>query len=158
MKSPTLTIMHHINVETVLGTMRLAGSESILSLKKLRFHLGSESARALVDHQKLSSYYQDKLRGFLVRFGNTIVSPEREHVLLGQYYLQQVISVQVANMFIMCDGAFPTMQDYKTVSDLVEPMREHFPGFDDLEDEDHKGMTKKSASLNTLTRTSSCLA
>ena len=131
--------MHYMNAETVLGTMQLADSDSILSLKKLRFHLGSESARALVDHPKLSSHHRDKLREFLGRLGDTTVSPEREHVLLGQYYLQQVISVQVANIFMMCDGAFPTMRDFETVRDLVEPMREHFPGFDDLEDEDHDG-------------------
>lgn len=138
LKSPTLIIMHHTNAEAVLGTMQLAGNE-ILPLKKLRFHLGSESARALVNHQKLSSYHKGKLREFLGRLGDSVVSPEREHALLGQYYLQQVISVQVANMFMMCDGVFPTAQDFETVRDLVEPMREQFPGFDELEDEDHDG-------------------
>ena len=31
------------------------------------------------------------------------------------------------------------MRDFETVRNLVEPMREHFPGFEDLEDEDHDG-------------------
>ena len=34
---------------------------------------------------------------------------------------------------------FPTLSDYNRVAGLLEPFRDNFPEFDDLEDEDHDG-------------------
>jgi hypothetical protein len=55
-------------------------------------------------------------------------------------YLKEVLSLQLGEIFMMCDArTFPTHADYVRVSLLLEPLRDDFPEFDDLEDEDHDG-------------------
>lgn len=122
-----------------LGSMNLAGSGSLLRLSRLRFHLGTKSARLLSSHAKLSDNSRTIISNFLSQMGNG-VSPERHHVLLGQAYLKTVLSLQLGATFIMGDAAvFPTVSDYNRVAGLLECLREDFPEFDDLEDEDHDG-------------------
>ena len=137
-KSPTLIITLTGGVSS-LGSMSLAGSGPLLQLTRLRFHLGSESARRLSSHAKLTDNGRETLTRFLSLMGNR-VSPERQHVLLGQAYLKGVLSLQLGGIFIMGDArTFPTLADYNRVSELLEPLRDDFPEFDDLEDEDHDG-------------------
>ena len=63
-KSPTLIITIHGGVSP-LGSMILAGSEHLLPMKYLRFHLGTESACRLRSHAKLSDTSQAILAEFL---------------------------------------------------------------------------------------------
>jgi hypothetical protein len=81
-KSPTLIITITGGVSS-LGPMFLAGSGPLLQLPRLRFHLGSESARRLSSHAKLTDSGRKTLTDFLSQMGHH-VSPERQHVLLGQ--------------------------------------------------------------------------
>jgi hypothetical protein len=62
-------------------------------------------------------------------------------VLLGQRYLQSVVSIQRGNLFVMCDYdlPLPTFDELDAVERLVEPMLDDFEDFDDLKDEDHDG-------------------
>jgi hypothetical protein len=135
-KSPTLIITIAGGVSP-LGSMSLAGSGPLLQLTRLRFHLGTESARLLSSHAKLSDNSRTILTIFLSQMGNR-VSPERHHVLLGQAYLKTVLSLQLGGIIMMGDATvFPTLSDYNRVAGLLEALREDFPEFDDLEDEDH---------------------
>lgn len=139
-KSPTLIIAIAGGVSS-LGSMSLAGSGPLLELTHLRFHLGTESARLLSSHAKLSDSGRTILTAFLsqMEIGNQ-VSPERRHVLLGQAYLKTVLSIQLGGIIMMVDATvFPTLSDYNRVAGLLEPLRHDFPEFDDLEDEDHDG-------------------
>ena len=137
-KSPTLIIKITGGVSS-LGSMSLAGSAPLLELNRLRFHLGTESARLLSTHAKIDDNGRTILTTFLSQMGNQI-SPERRHVLLGQAYLKNVLSLQLGGIFMMGDpSVFPTNSDYNRVEGLLEPLREDFPEFDDLEDEDHDG-------------------
>lgn len=137
-KSPTLNITIAGGVSP-LGSMRLAGSAPLLELKRLRFHLGTGSARLLSSHEKLSDNSRTILTTFLGHTGNQI-SPERRHVILGQAYLKDVLSLQLGGLMMMGDPTvFPTLSDYTRVASLLEPLRRDFPEFDDLEDEDHDG-------------------
>jgi hypothetical protein len=67
--------------------------------------------------------------------------PERTHVVLGQAYLKTVLSLQLGDIFIMGNAAtFLTTEDYDRVEDLLHHyLRDDFPEFDKLEDEDHNG-------------------
>ncbi|CAB9501513.1 expressed unknown protein [Seminavis robusta] len=120
--------------------MSLAGSGPLLQLTRLRFHLGTESARLLSSHAKLSDNGRTILTAFLSQMGNQVL-PERRHVLLGQAYLKTVLSLQLGGIIMMGDATvFPTLSDYNRVAaGLLEPLRQDFPEFDDLEDEDHDG-------------------
>jgi hypothetical protein len=110
-KSPTLTITIAGGVSS-LGSMSLAGSGPLLQLTRLRFHLGSVSARSLSSHAKLSENGRETLANFLLQMGQR-VSPERQHALLGQTYLKEVLSLQLGDVFIMGDAQmFPTLADY----------------------------------------------
>jgi hypothetical protein len=62
-KSPTLVIKRHDGVS--LGSLSLAGSDSLLDLKWVRFHLGSESVQALLDSNN-SKLADGSARGFVV--------------------------------------------------------------------------------------------
>jgi hypothetical protein len=116
----------------------LAGSDPLLSKNSMRFHLGTQSARMLSTHDKLSSGNRAKLAEFLDAMGG-IVSDERRHVLLGQHLLQTVVSIQRGPLYLMCDfdSPFPRLQEVAAVDQLVEPLLEEFEEIDDLEDEDH---------------------
>jgi len=105
----------------------------------MRFHLGTASATILSTHGKLSSGNRAKLTNFLDAMGDT-VSDERQHVLLGQQFLETVVSIQRGPIYLMCvfDMAFPTLQEVAAVEQLVEPLLEEFEEFDFLEDEDHE--------------------
>lgn len=68
------------------------------------------------------------------------VSPESRYALLGQAYLKTVLSLQLGGIIMMGDPTiFPTLSDYNRVAGLLEPLRQNFPEFDDLEGEDHDG-------------------
>lgn len=124
-----------------MGTMALAGNEGLMEIPFLRFHLGSESVRAvLANHNnKLSQADVGKLNTFLSVMGNN-EAPERNHVLLGQIYLDCVVSVQYEGFLLMGDGNhFPSREDFVLINNILIPLREDFPEFDDLEDDDHDG-------------------
>jgi hypothetical protein len=81
-KSPTLCLTITIaGGVSSLGSMSLAGSGPLLQLTRLRFHLGSVSARTLSSHAKLSDHGRETLANFLLQMGQR-VSPERQHALL----------------------------------------------------------------------------
>jgi len=126
-----------------IGAMSLAGSDPLLDLPYLRFHLGTASVQALLASNVLTSTLTEGDRGKLTTFLQTmgpLVSPERRHVLLGQVYLKHVLSLQVEGVLLMGDPeCFPTRANYNTVARLLLPLRDDFPEFDDLEDEDHDG-------------------
>ena len=149
-KCPTLVIKR--GDERAFAPMRLAGSDELILLKSLRFHLGSASAAALQDHAKLSTSNKAKLTSFLTSMGGS-VSVERQHVLLGQAYLKTVTSVQHGSVYMMCDFNmdFPTKAEHDIVVNLVEPMVvEDFEGFDALEDEDHNGDDDEECSFECI--------
>ena len=51
-----------------------------------------------------------------------------------------VLSLQLGGIIMMGDATvFPTLSDYNRVAGLLESLREDFPEFDHLEDEDHDG-------------------
>jgi hypothetical protein len=148
-KPPTL-IIKRIDGRN-LTDMRLAGSDPLLEMKSMRFHIGTASALTIQGHAMLTTGNKRKLDNFLESMGSS-VSPERHHVLLGQAYLQNVTSVQHQSIFMMCDIGmeFPTIVDYETLVALVEPMVEEFIGFDDLEDEDHDGDDDEEGSFEFI--------
>lgn len=80
-KSPTLVI-NRLNGAN-LGSMCLAGSRPLLSMARLWFLLGTESAQLLSSHNKLSGTCEVALSDLLARMGDC-VAQERKYVLLGQ--------------------------------------------------------------------------
>jgi len=123
------------------GTMTLAGNENLMELPFLRFHLGSASVRSLLqnNNNKLNQTETQKLRDFLTAMGDT-EAPERRHCLLGQMYLKHVLSLQLDGLLLMGDkGHFPTRADVDVVERILLPLRDDFPEFDSLEDDDHDG-------------------
>jgi hypothetical protein len=142
-KSPMLVINRLDGAN--LGSMCLASSGPLLALTRLRFQLGTDSAQFLSSHNKLSDTCKVALSSYLARMGDC-VAPERKHVLLGQVYLRTVLSVQLGDVYMMGDpDMFPTVQDYTAVCALLESVRDDFPEFDDLEDEDHGGDADEEA-------------
>jgi hypothetical protein len=138
--SRTLKITRDGGAQPV-GTMTLAGNENRMSLPFLRFHLGSDSVRALLENNrhKLNETDTQKLRDFLTAMGDT-EAPERRHALLGQLYLKCVVSLQIDGLILMGDKSrFPTPADVNAVERILMPLRNDFPEFDDLEDDDHDG-------------------
>ena len=134
--SPTLLI-NRIDGLSV-GSVLLAG-RYVMELPFLRFHLGSESAQALVALDQLDDDESQKLRDFLVQLGDEHISPERKQVLLGQSVLSKFYSLQAGKMFfILKKGYLPVRDDLVATWNVAEKL-EKPQGFDDLMDEDHDG-------------------
>ena len=98
--------------------MSLAGSGSLLELTRLRFHLGTESARLRSSHAKLSDNGRTILTTFLSQMGmGNQVSPERRHALLGQAYLNTVLSLPLGGIIMRMGDAtvFPALSLTTTV-------------------------------------------
>ncbi|KAL7557226.1 hypothetical protein ACA910_001893 [Epithemia clementina (nom. ined.)] len=137
--SRTLRIEYRSDIRSV-GEMRLAFSKGV-PLDYLRFHLGSSAANLLKDHPKLIENHQQSLRDFLTGLGDG-VSKERQHVLLGQYYLDRVCCIQNGSIMFMVDRNVTDIdvaQVTNQCDEFARPLVISFDGFDDLEDEDHDG-------------------
>lgn len=139
--SKVLKVQQRLDNSSSIGVMQLAFARPV-NLTYLRFHLGSSAADALKDHPKLLPAHKESLQDFLVQLGGR-ESKERSHVLLGQYYLDQVSCVQSGPVMFMLDK---TSSDPIIISRVAQqcdlfatPLVESFDGFDDLEDEDHDG-------------------
>lgn len=121
--------------------MRLAFARPV-QLKYLRFHLGSTAVNALKDHPKLIPAHQQALQELLTRLGGR-TSKERKYALIGQYYLDQVCTIQHGTVMFMVDK---DNRDPINISEVAAqcdlfatPLVDSFEGFNDLEDEDHDG-------------------
>jgi len=136
-----MLVMKTTGHTTPLGSTRLVGSEPLcqLQLRHLRFRLGSISAQALSSHLKLSDDGLRVLCSFLAQMGERI-SLEHQHVLLGHTHLEEVLSLQLGDLFLVGDATFfPSSSDCNYICHLLEPLHTDFPEFCDLEDEDHDG-------------------
>ncbi|CAB9528072.1 expressed unknown protein [Seminavis robusta] len=147
--SKTLRIENRNNSVSV-GSMQLACSSPV-PLDYLRFHLGSEAANALKNHAKVLPDHRQALQDFLTAL-NGQVSKERKHVLLGQYYLDQVCCIQRGSVMFMVDrdirDPINIAQVANQCDEFAYPLVGNFDGFDDLEDEDHDGDDNENRRLS----------
>lgn len=125
-----------------IGHMRLDFTTQAVAMSYVRFHVGSSSAEALVDHPRLPENHKNDLRDFLSSLGSTR-APERQHVLLGQFFLDQVCCIQNGPIMVMLPKNY---NEGISIGDLcrrcaafAQPQIETYEGFHDLEDEDHDG-------------------
>ena len=108
--SPTLLIYCPETNEEV-GNLCLAG-RFVVGLKGLRFHMGKNSTRRLLDADILDVATASKLRGFLQRLKQRD-APERRHVLFGQTVLSKIFSLQAGVLLLLTSrGYFLTRQDF----------------------------------------------
>jgi hypothetical protein len=148
-RSPTLRI-ERVGDRPV-GQMRLAFSTVPVDLPSLRFHLGSESAASLLQHPKLIDIHKNSLQAFLDSLG-TSVSSERQHVLLGQFHLDQVCCIQNGPVMIMLPKNHNLPVKIGDLCDscaaFADPFVVAYDGFHDLEDEDHDGDDQEDRRLS----------
>jgi hypothetical protein len=120
----------------------LAGKEQP-RLELLRFHLGSASARRLLETPVFRGMLDEtsitKLNDFLHQLGER-AAPERSYALLGQYYFRQVLYCQVGDVALAMNMEFDGSENLVRIMGRyerkLEPMVQAFDGFDDLEDDD----------------------
>lgn len=126
-----LLIKHFENPS--IGDIKLAGKH-VCSLPFLRIHLNTTTAGQVIEMGKLTGGNLKKIQAFVAM--NYPPKP-RHHVLLGQMVLDDFISVQHRNSFVIC-SELPTRQAMMDVHQLLNDI-EKPDGFDDLEDDDHDG-------------------
>ena len=140
--SPVLKITMHLGGGF---PCTLAGKEQP-RLPMLRFHVGSDAARQLLDTQNLRSMLDDncirRLNDFLQQMGDRRHSPERTYALLGQSYLSEVmycqkgdVAITFSNDFID-DGSESIVDIMGLYHQKLVPLVGAFEGFLDLEDDD----------------------
>ena len=138
--SPTLLIYSPETNQDV-GDVILA-DRFVTKLKGLRFHLGKDSARKLLESGMLDQTENAKLDGFLRDLGERD-SPERRYVLLGQTVLSQVFSLQAGRLLLLAGrGYFPGREDVRTAWRVIRHLESSglLPSnFHSLEDVDHDG-------------------
>lgn len=105
LRSPVLKIRSRIRLSF---PMILNGKELPIEIPTLRFHLGKGAAKFLVenkDYQKMlgvNASCKAKLENFLEDVGG-MAAPERRHVLLGQSFIGQVFTAQLADITVFLD-------------------------------------------------------
>jgi len=129
--SVVLLIKHYENPS--VGFINLAGS-NVMALPYLRIHLNTETAREIINSNRVTNDNLTKLRDYVAM---NYPPKIRQHFLLGQMVLDELISEQHRNAFVIC-SELPSAQDmarvHQVLNDLDKP-----EGFDDLEDDDHDG-------------------
>ncbi|CAB9507023.1 expressed unknown protein [Seminavis robusta] len=137
---PSLLIYCQETNEDV-GNLVLADRQ-VVPLKMLRFHLGSASARTLLDSGILVAAEATKLEQFLADL-DPRVSDERNCVLLGQAVFSQVFSLQAGKLLLIAKrGYFPVKEDFRAAWSVIRSFEGQglMPNnFHDLDDEDHNG-------------------
>ena len=96
--SPTLVISRIDGL--AVGNAVLAGWQ-VIELPFPQFQLGSLSAQAMVAHERLDEDESAKLDAFLLQPGPNHVSPERQHVLIGQTVLSKTHSLQAGKCCLL---------------------------------------------------------
>ena len=136
--SPTLTIKSKFLPD--VGELKLSLMSHSVPLPRLRFHVTKEAARLLLEMEKIDDGEKTILRTFLDALGES-ESKLRTHVLLGQLFLSNYLSVQSNPVFMICEKSYngPLQEDLLTVWEIVKPLIDTFENFHDLEDEDHDG-------------------
>ena len=114
-------------------------------LQYLRFHLGIQAAKTILNDDDLKDMMSNSDINVLENFASQVAilspgsAPERKHALLGQLYLEHVVYCQAGPIGLMLKSPFEgNLRHYFGVyRTFVKPKVERFEGFHDLEDDDH---------------------
>jgi hypothetical protein len=140
-----------LKIKSPIGSkfdIRLGGNNMPFQIPFLRFHLGKQAADLLRSHDAFRTMLDESCQGALADFSVSLGeahAPERRLVLLGQSFLAEVFSAQLADITVFLDlrrwqsvaSGLPLVFANKTRE--AQTLVPSFEGFDDLEDEDHDG-------------------